>query len=149
MPVRVQWFQAVEDEITTFVPEAAHAKAVAEAAGAAAAAIHSTYTGTLARHVSVPAPITPLIAEVGSGPGGRAPLPYGAIEHFGGEIRGRPLLYIRDRRAGATGPTRSTFGAPIVAVVPRVFHKGKEYLNRALEVYPVRMLLMLKDTMPK
>jgi len=152
-------------------PRAAHRLAVAFAAGQAALRIKSKYTGTLARDVSNPADIGPLISEVGSGAGGRAPLPYAAMEQFGGTIHGNPLLYIRDRRGGGwvtvrstgqvqrslsgnlasaqfVGRARSAFGGPITAVVPSVQHVGKHYLEGATESYPLRFTEVLGGMLP-
>lgn len=142
----VYWNYAVERKFTDYAPQRAHALAAAGAAGNAAKLINSTYTGTLARAVSVPAPVGPLTSEIGSGAGGQAPLPYGRIEHFGGTIMGRPLLYIRDRRGGTA---RSTTGGTIVAVASQVYHKPKYYLNGALDTYVPLFLAACMRFMPK
>lgn len=147
MPGRLEWFQPVEEELVALRPQLAHMQAAAYAAGQAADGIQSTYTGTLARDVSTPADITPLYSQIGSGAGGRAPLPYARIEHYGGTIYGRPLLYIHDRRPrGSTGRVnsrvisgrrglRSTYAGPVVAVVAKVEHVGKHYLDAGLQAY--------------
>ncbi len=147
MPGRLEWFQPVEEELVALRPQLAHMQAASYAAGQAADGIQSTYTGTLAREVSTPADMAPMYSQIGSGAGGRSPLPYGRIEHYGGTIQGRPLLYIHDRRPrGSTGrvnsrvisgrsSTRSTYAGPVVAVVRSVEHKGKHYLDRGLEAY--------------
>lgn len=137
---KVTWYAAQIQRITTAAPQQAFTLAALEAAGVGAKLIRSTYTGTLARDVSRPKPVAPLVAEVGSS------LPYAAIENFGGIIRPRryPRLYIRGRRMGTRGLTRSSFGAPIVATATTVEHRGKHYLEAILEAFPPRMIAHLR-----
>ena len=139
MPGYVEWFTEVEKRFTQVNPLIAHEKAVAEAAGIAAKAAMPQKgwgMGNLARDVSLPARIStspPLfVSEVGSGAGGRAPLPYAREEYQGGTIYGKPYLYLRDRR----GTTKSTFGGKIMAVKTSVPHTGKFYLDPAKMAYP-------------
>ena len=128
--VTTYWDHAKVNLICYFAPSAAHVEATLLAAEAAAAGIGGQGSGALAADVRTPksgAAGPGLSARIGSD------LPYAAIEHFGGMITaknpdayGRLLLYIRPGN--------------IVAAVPSVQHRGKGYLNAALEVYPPTMI---------
>lgn len=142
---RVTWFDSVERGFTFSGPIRAHQIASQQAAGISAQMIRSKQTGALARDVSRAKPIGPLHSIVGSS------LPYAVIEHFGGTIeakrldaRGRRLLYIRGKRTA-----RSDFRGAITATKPAVVHKGKRYLNGALESYPRLFIFALRQQLPQ
>lgn len=156
--VGVKWYQGQIRKLVTTIPQQSHRVAAAGAAKAAAGEIHSTYTGTLARAVSKPRPETPLSSLIGTDQ-----VAYAAIEHFGGTITPKrsPRLLIHGRAVGSKGKLlRSTargrrggFGpyepgqgpgtkpvissaSGVVASATSVSHKGKKYLQKAIDVYP-------------
>jgi len=151
--VTVDWYDSVAANISKVAPVAAHNLASAKAAGVAAQAIRSGYTGQLARDVSVPFRVAPLVAWVGSD------LPYAMMEQFGGTIFGKPRLFIHGRgltasqakaaAAGARfpkgGTKRTTTGGPITAIKSSVVHKGKHYLDKAVDAYPPLFMNALRS----
>lgn len=145
MPSNVQWFEANVARFTTIGPIKAHQIAAQQAAGVSARMVQSKRSGSLARDVSRAKPVGPLRSLVGSS------LPYAAIEHFGGTITaknpdayGRQLLYIR----GTRGSSRSDVGGAITATKRQVVHKGKHYLDGALNAYPALMIAALAQEVP-
>lgn len=165
----VKWYQSKINLVTKTLPVQAHQTAAAGAAAAAAGAIHSTYTNTLARLVSKPETVTPLASLIGTDK-----VPYAAIEHFGGRItpRSGKRMLIYGRAIGSRGiPLRSTArgrtgfaevgkpaGTPapgtlvisssgVVASAASVPHVGKKYLERARDIYPDLFAAVLRKLM--
>lgn len=142
---RVTWYRDRVRRVTVQAPVRAHALASSIAAGSAARAIRSTYSGTLSRDLSRPRFLGPMRSAVGS------TRRYARIESEGGKIypRDAPFLAIHGRRVGAQGQgTRSTFGGPIVATVgpgrgskPYVEHKPKHWAEAAIVTF--------RDQLPK
>ena len=131
MAGHVEWNEGRLHEIANTIPEQAHERASAEACGIGAKMIGSSYTGTLARDLSVPKSIGPLHSAGGSS------LPYAQIENDGGVIRPKHAkrLLIRGR-GGARGSGRTTSGGAVVASADEVKHEGKHFLEAMKDAFP-------------
>lgn len=147
---RVVWYYNVENRLVREQPAIAGARAAHEAAGIAAAAIKSQYTGELARQVAMAHAVGPLRWLVGSS------LPYAAMEHFGGQIHPRgPYLAVGARGGmGMLGGRSGNSGRPVTLVgpgppprgrKPYVDHVGKGYLNWAVSSFPALFMSNLRS----